>query len=334
MRVDARPAANTNFLRALAPAFRLALAVLTTLAASVRPEPRALDEIRARGELRIVTMNSPTSYYLGANGAEGLEFELARAFAQKLGVTLVISPVANTPALQAELASKRADIAAAQLTADEAGLRSARRHSRTRRSGSSWSSGERGAAPRHHSARELEARRARRQPAGTGAAETEEHRRAESGMGGHRAERGGPARGCRLRRGELRNHRRARVFVLAPPLSECAVGFTLPATRPAQWIVRKDAKDLLHEVDKFFDEIKSSGQLAQLQAQASGDSHAFDFVESLRFQAHIAERLGAFRHASRTRARKPASTGGFWLRSAIRNRSGIRRPHPAMARSA
>ena len=104
-----------------------ALAILATAAAFLvmplagcapEPAPPALEEIRTRGELRVVTINSPTSYYLGTHGAEGLEFALARAFAKELGVTLVISPVPNQAAMQAELAAKRADIAAAQLTAD------------------------------------------------------------------------------------------------------------------------------------------------------------------------------------------------------------------------
>src|SRR6185436_18022752 len=100
---------------------------------------------------------------------------------QKLGVTLVISPVANVQALQAELASRKADIAAAQLTADAGWL----------------AIGD--AAPPYHPDREFEARRALGQSAGTGAAEIEEHRRTEPGMGGHRAERSGPAGGCGLR---------------------------------------------------------------------------------------------------------------------------------------
>ena len=73
-----------------------------------RARRAALEEIRARGELRVVTINSPTSYYLGTHGAEGLEFALARAFAQELGVTLVISPVANVAAMQAELGRRAA----------------------------------------------------------------------------------------------------------------------------------------------------------------------------------------------------------------------------------
>src|SRR5262245_28615087 len=117
MRRDERsPAAIAIAVTAVA-----ALGLAATQLAGCHREPRArsLDEIRARGELRVVTINSPTTYYLGTHGAEGLEFGLAREFASRLGVTLVISPVPNVQAMQDELANKRADIAAAQLTADD-----------------------------------------------------------------------------------------------------------------------------------------------------------------------------------------------------------------------
>ncbi len=110
----------------LAPALSLVLAVplLATLAACSRaPEPRALEQIRMRGELRVVTINKPTTYYLGTHGAEGLEFNLAEAYAKELGIPLVITPVPDMAELRASLADGRADIAAAQLTADEALLK-------------------------------------------------------------------------------------------------------------------------------------------------------------------------------------------------------------------
>src|SRR5207253_9645952 len=61
-------------------------------------------------------LNLPTCYYFGAQGAEGLEFELARAYAARLRVKLTINALANETAMQAELAAGRADIAAASLT--------------------------------------------------------------------------------------------------------------------------------------------------------------------------------------------------------------------------
>ena len=97
----------------------LAAAALALLG-SCTPSPPAVDQVHVRGQLRVVTIDSPTTYYLGAQGPEGLEFQLASAFARRLGVNLYMYPVANARAMQAELASGRADIAAAQLTGDAA----------------------------------------------------------------------------------------------------------------------------------------------------------------------------------------------------------------------
>src|SRR5262249_26372413 len=74
-----------------------------------------------------------------------------------------------------------------------------------------------------------------------------------------------------------------------------AVGFTLPATRPAHWIGGKNAPAPPESVDAFFGEVKDSGLLAQLSSEATGDERDFDYLESRNFQAHIAVRLGAFR---------------------------------------
>ena len=90
--------------RTLPQAGRIAgLTAAALLLASCKPVPPALEQIRERHELRVVTLNLPTSYYLGSQGTEGLEFELARSFAAKLGVTLSMYPVANERAMQAAL---------------------------------------------------------------------------------------------------------------------------------------------------------------------------------------------------------------------------------------
>jgi membrane-bound lytic murein transglycosylase F len=75
-----------------------------------------LDRVLAAGELRVVTRNSPSAYFLGANGPQGPEYELASRLASELGVALYIYPVATVGEVLEEVASGRAHIAAAGLT--------------------------------------------------------------------------------------------------------------------------------------------------------------------------------------------------------------------------
>ena len=100
---------------------RLGVAALFACAALTACDsaPRGLAGVVARGELRVATVNEPTSYYLGAHGPQGFEYRLAHAFADSLGVQLVIVPVRDRASMRDMLADGRVDIAAAELTADD-----------------------------------------------------------------------------------------------------------------------------------------------------------------------------------------------------------------------
>jgi membrane-bound lytic murein transglycosylase F len=73
------------------------------------------------------------------------------------------------------------------------------------------------------------------------------------------------------------------------------VGFALPDARPVQWIVRREERDLVGAVNRFFDAYRSSGRLARLQQRATGDQRPFEYVESREFQARMTERLPRYR---------------------------------------
>ncbi|MBT8131979.1 MAG: membrane-bound lytic murein transglycosylase MltF, partial [Gammaproteobacteria bacterium] len=81
--------------------------------------PTLLETIIERGSLRVVTRNSPTTYFLGSDGPAGPEFELAQAFADSLGVKLDIYTPTSFDEVIPELLRYRADIAAAGLTVTE-----------------------------------------------------------------------------------------------------------------------------------------------------------------------------------------------------------------------
>ncbi len=82
-------------------------------------QPDALARIHARGELVVVSRNSPTTYYLGRNGPTGFEYALAEHLARELGVELRIETAFNLPDIFTILDSHDADIAAAGLNLTE-----------------------------------------------------------------------------------------------------------------------------------------------------------------------------------------------------------------------
>jgi membrane-bound lytic murein transglycosylase F len=96
---------------------KIALAIIATLLLGTCSQPpTVLEQIIDSGELRVVTRNLPSTYYLGASGPQGPEFELASQLAAELGVRLYIDSVPNAGDVIRELALHRAHIGAAGLT--------------------------------------------------------------------------------------------------------------------------------------------------------------------------------------------------------------------------
>jgi membrane-bound lytic murein transglycosylase F len=91
------------------------LLLAIALCASCAPRESLLDAIRARGELRVATRNSPTTYYLHRDGETGLEYEMARLFAQRLKVRLRIVLAGDRQGVVDLVRDGKADIAAAAL---------------------------------------------------------------------------------------------------------------------------------------------------------------------------------------------------------------------------
>ncbi|WP_430461736.1 membrane-bound lytic murein transglycosylase MltF [Thalassolituus sp. LLYu03] len=86
---------------------------LSALTGSVRPNN--LEQVKIHGEIVMVTRNSPTTYYEDRSGATGYELELARAFADHLGVELKVIVADNQPDVFSTLETGEAAFAAAGL---------------------------------------------------------------------------------------------------------------------------------------------------------------------------------------------------------------------------
>lgn len=274
----------------------MAAALAVALLAGCTQEPSALQQVRTRGELRVVTLNLPTCYYLGAQGPEGLEYALASRFAAQLGVRLKIYAVPNEAAIRSELASGHADIAAAQLTSTPA-----------------WWKVGKAAAPYAQVPQLVVYRRNESQPRETLQLETAK---------------------LAVRAGSPQEQLLARMkAILAPHLTwvetapsaadpledvdsgqaryaivdaraysyahhlypDIRVGFTLPEKRPVQWIVSRDEDELVEAVNSFFRVEESSGELAHLMQKESGDASTFHYEELRLLQVSLTQRLPHYR---------------------------------------
>ncbi len=280
------------------------------LLASCAPQPSSLDVIRARNEIRVVTLNTPTCFYFGAQGTEGFEYKLARQFAAELGVRLVMYPVATERAMQAELAAGRADIAAAQITPTR-----------------EWFRVGRASNPYGHIAQLVVYRQGGVRPRGTLQLESAKL-----------AVRAGSPQERTLEKLKETVAPTLQWVVTAPnnadPLADVdsgeadyaliderefsfahhlypkvALGFTLPDARPVQWIVRRDARDLLTASNQFIRNVSQSGRLARMQLEETGDARPFEFEESREFQAHLLERLPRYQQLFEAAAQQ---TGIDW----------------------
>ena len=285
-------------------AVRLALsASCALLLAGCGQHQSALAQIHARGKLRVVTLNAPTSYYLGAHGPRGFEFQLADAFAQQLGVKLEVEPVLDAAAMRAALEQGRADLAAAQISLD----------GKWRRVGLATDSygqiaqlvvrGRRSPHPR-----DVTDLRGRRVSVRAGSPQeqllqTIRHDGVSQLSWIHQST--GQSDPLELvERGDADYAVvDANEFAFAQHLyPDVTVAFTLPDPRSVRWIARADGMELVQAANRFFAAAQHSGELARMRQEATAESGDFDYLEAHRFQVDIATRLpelqGLFQQAA------------------------------------
>lgn len=78
-------------------------------------EENRYQTVQSRGTLVVGTINNPLYYFVGSEGESGLEYELAKSFADYLGVKLEIEVFDNPNAVLGALENNRIDLAAANL---------------------------------------------------------------------------------------------------------------------------------------------------------------------------------------------------------------------------
>ena len=249
------------------------------------------------GELRVVTRNMPSTYYLGAAGPQGPEFDLASRFAAELGVRLVIYSVPNVADVMRELESRRAHIAAAGLTR---GVRLPK---------------DTGFGPPYQQVKEhLIFRQREARP-----------RNIAQANRGHIEVIMGSAHAATLE--SLRLHHPTLSWVENPGAeteellfrlsrsefdytvadsNEFAIGrafhpeiriaFDLTGGKPLAWAVDTRDPSLLRRVTAFYSSLKAEGRLAAILDTYYAGAERFDYIQSRVFMEHIATRLPQYRH--------------------------------------
>ncbi len=78
-----------------------------------------LQVVKATGRLVVLTINGPTTYYEGPSGFLGFEYDLAKAFAEYLGVKIEFIVADTFSEVLPQVASGKVDLAAAGITITE-----------------------------------------------------------------------------------------------------------------------------------------------------------------------------------------------------------------------
>ncbi|HSM69364.1 MAG TPA: membrane-bound lytic murein transglycosylase MltF [Xanthomonadales bacterium] len=100
-------------IRTLAP---LSAVLLLPFLTSGNDAPSRVEQVERRGSITVLTRNGASSYFLGAEGETGPEYELARAFADFLGVDIDVHVASAFGQLAQLLEAGQGDLIAANLT--------------------------------------------------------------------------------------------------------------------------------------------------------------------------------------------------------------------------
>lgn len=95
------------------------ISVLLLALFQLQPKTTALQQVQERGELVITGVSGPTTFYQSSAGFRGLQYELARLFAEELEVKLVLKDAGSTNNVLDAIRYNQTDIAITGLASDD-----------------------------------------------------------------------------------------------------------------------------------------------------------------------------------------------------------------------
>jgi len=272
------------------------LPVLLCLLAVSCSKTSLLDQIRAQGELIVITRNSPTTYYEGPDGPTGFEYDLAKMFAEYIGVELrtVVPPYFND--ILPLIARGDGHLAAAGLTVTD-------KRSEKVRFGPVY----------QEITPELVYRVGTRRPGSI--ADLKGYLEVVTGSSHVERLMELKKENPDLRWGENEEEESEELLEMVwqqlidytiADSNEFAVNrgfypelrtaFAISPPEPLAWAFARNRDDSLYKkAVKFFGKIRKDGTLDQLIERYYGHIEEFDYVGTLRYQAHIKQRLPGYR---------------------------------------
>ena len=260
------------------------------------PAPSLLEQIRSTGQLKFITRNSPTTYYLGPGEPRGIEYELARGFAERLGVSLKITTAEQAWQIVPTLLDGGAHIAATGLAVDL---------------GSTPASIELGPSY-EHSLQQVVYHRGNRRPKSTAdlvganiaviadsdySASLEALRRKLPQLQwSEHADASVEDLVRRVTEGEFDyTVVDSNLFaILRQYHPEARAAFSLSEAKPIAWALPQHAPELREAVSAYFAEISATGMLQKITEKYAAAAKHFDYVGSRAFVRHSKSRLPRF----------------------------------------
>jgi membrane-bound lytic murein transglycosylase F len=265
----------------------------------------SLDRILAAGELRVITAISPHSYYVYHNRSMGFDYELARQFAEHLGVRLRVVACRTWEDMLTALDKGRGDLIAAgtEIT-----------HSRSRQA--AFSDGYREVQQHLISHRRLSSLATLQELAG----KTVDVSR---GSANHERLEELRSQGIEV---TIRAHDNLLDDVLIQQVARGEIDFTVansnialmirryypsasvqPLSRdtvPLGWAVRHDARNLLERINDFFRVMTESGRLDDIYEKYHWNIGDFDYIDLKTFHERVRTRLPRYRPFIKDAARR------------------------------
>ncbi|MDU9389651.1 membrane-bound lytic murein transglycosylase MltF [Pseudomonas sp. zfem002] len=284
----------------------IAIGLFLMLGACVE-KPSTLERIKEDGVLRVITRNSPATYFQDRNGETGFEYELVKRFAEDLGVELQIETADNLDDLFSQLGQPNGPVlAAAGLVNSEQRKHQARfshpylevtpqviyRNGKTRPTNAAGLVGKRILVLKGSSHAEQLAELKKQHPG----LEYEESDQVEVVDLLRMVDEG------QIDLTLVDSNELAMNQVYFPNVR---VAFDLGDARDQRWAVAAgEDNSLLNEIDKFLDKVEKNGTLQRLKDRYYGHVDVLGYVGAYTFAQHLQERLPRFEKHFRNSAKQ------------------------------